>query len=86
MPLTIYGTTTSRVNVSSNGIIALSPLTTAYANAALPVYSIAPVAIFPCWDDLVISAGQTQGIFYGIDGVSPNRAITFEYYVAKYQV
>ncbi|SMY25864.1 unnamed protein product [Zymoseptoria tritici ST99CH_1A5] len=85
MPLTIYGTTTSRVNVSSNGIIALSPLTTAYANAALPVYSIAPVAIFPCWDDLVISAGQTQGIFYGIDGVSPNRAITFEYYVAKYQ-
>lgn len=85
MPLTVYGTTATRVNVSTNGIVALGALTTAYANAALPQYAIAPIAVFPCWDDLQISPNVPQGIFYAVDdGDVGYRGTTFEFYESQY--
>ncbi|KAK5728352.1 hypothetical protein LTR15_001487 [Elasticomyces elasticus] len=47
-------------------------------------YAINGVGIFPCWDDLLISVGTPQGVFYGVDGTAPNRAITFEWYTSHY--
>lgn len=85
-PITIMGTSSTRVNVSTNGILAISSLTTAYANSPLPQYAVAPIAVFPCWDDLYLFAGNPQGIFYGLDdGAVGKRGTTFEYYLAQYQ-
>lgn len=85
-PITIMGTSSTRVNVSTNGILAISSLTTAYANSPLPQYAVAPIAVFPCWDDLYINVGNPQGIFYGVDdGAVGKRGTTFEYYLAQYQ-
>ncbi|KAK5694609.1 hypothetical protein LTR97_009199 [Elasticomyces elasticus] len=61
-----------------------TPLTTDYNNSPLPQYAINGVGIFPCWDDLLISVGTPQGVFYGVDGTAPNRAITFEWYTSHY--
>ncbi|KAK5759124.1 hypothetical protein LTS12_010732 [Elasticomyces elasticus] len=83
--LTVYGVASSTVTVSSNGVLGLgTPLTTDYNNSPLPQYAINGVGIFPCWDDLLISVGTPQGVFYGVDGTAPNRAITFEWYTSHY--
>ncbi|KAK5736342.1 hypothetical protein LTR17_007506 [Elasticomyces elasticus] len=82
--ITVYGVASSTIQVSSNGVLGLSAITTDYANAVLPAYTINSVGIFPCWDDMIINVGQPQGIFYGVEGTAPNRAITFEWYLSQY--
>lgn len=62
-----------------------SPVTTAYNNAALPQYSVCGTGLLAFWDDLIINAGRTQGIFWSSEGKSPSRSITFEFYESKYQ-
>ena len=61
-----------------------APITTAYANAALPQYAIDSTGVFPFWDDLFISLGTPQGIFYEVDGTAPSRSVTFEWYTSHY--
>ncbi|KAK4895773.1 hypothetical protein LTR27_006255 [Elasticomyces elasticus] len=82
--ITVYGVASSTIGVSSNGILGLSAVTTDYANAVLPAYTINSVGVFPCWDDMIINVGAPQGIFYGVEGTAPNRAITFEWYCSQY--
>ena len=36
------------------------------------------------FEDLVIMAGTQQGIFYEVDGPSPNRELMLEYYMIDY--
>ncbi|KAK3658729.1 hypothetical protein LTR56_001600 [Elasticomyces elasticus] len=82
--ITVYDVASSTIGVSSNGILGLSAVTTDYANAVLPAYTINSVGVFPCWDDMIINVGAPQGIFYGVEGTAPNRAITFEWYCSQY--
>lgn len=85
--LNIMGNSSTTVKVSSNGVLALgASLTTAYANSPLPQYAVAPIGVFPCWDDLYIFQGTPQGIYYGVDdGAVGRRGTTFEFYEAQYQ-
>ncbi|KAK3658723.1 hypothetical protein LTR56_001594 [Elasticomyces elasticus] len=83
--LTVYGVASSTIQISSNGVLGLSAVTSDYANAALPQYTINSVGVFPCWDDLLIFQSTPQGIFYSVDGTAPARSITFEWYTSHYQ-
>ena len=66
------------------GLTAPSPLSTAYSNAALPQAAVCNTCVFALWDDLFIQKGTSQGIFYQIDGVSPSRTLTVEFYTTQY--
>ncbi|KAI6841730.1 hypothetical protein KC340_g1211 [Hortaea werneckii] len=84
--VSLYGVASTTITVTSNGILAVaSPVTTAYNNAALPQYSVCGTGLLAFWDDLIINAGRTQGIFWSSEGRSPSRSITFEFYESKYQ-
>ncbi|KAI7322211.1 hypothetical protein KC315_g8902 [Hortaea werneckii] len=84
--VSLYGVASTTITVTSNGILAVaSPVTTAYNNAALPQYSVCGTGLLAFWDDLIINAGRTQGIFWSSEGKSPSRSITFEFYESKYQ-
>jgi hypothetical protein len=37
---------------------------------------------FGLWDDLLITQGTQQGIYYEIDGAAPNRRTSFEFYLS----
>jgi len=43
-----------------------------------------PVGAFPFWDDLHISSGLPQGLFWQYEGISPNRSLSFEWYTSHY--
>jgi len=40
--------------------------------------------VFGYWDDLYIKAGTSQNIYYAVNGIAPNRTITFEFYCTHY--
>jgi len=83
--LSFYGASSTNIIVSSNGLPGISPVTTAYSNLALPVYSDLANGVAPFWDDIYINTGDPQGIFYRSEGASPNRTLTYEWYVTHYQ-
>ena len=72
--------------IDSNQVLGFgaSSITNAYANSAMPNYTVDALGVFPCWDDLYIYQGQPQGIFYSIDGTAPNRSLTVEFYESHY--
>lgn len=50
----------------------------------MPTSAFPGVTLFPYWDDLFIYSGTSQGIYYGVEGNSPNRSLIFEYYMSHY--
>ncbi|KAH7370782.1 hypothetical protein BKA65DRAFT_24364 [Rhexocercosporidium sp. MPI-PUGE-AT-0058] len=46
----------------------------------MPVYSL-----FPYWTDLLIAKDMPHGIFWEVTGASPNRSLSIEWYVTRYQ-
>ena len=50
------------------------------STASRPTY-----ALLPFWADLYIYEGTPQGIYYEVAGDAPNRTLTVEWYVSRYQ-
>jgi hypothetical protein len=65
--LTFFGTSSSVINPSTNGLLSLSEGTISFSNTALPATFSDPLVqavAFPLWTDLEIFAGTNQGIYY----------------------
>jgi hypothetical protein len=82
--ISLCGYSFNNVTVSVNGVLG-SNITNSYSPAALPQYSsMTGYAALPFWADLYINQGTSQGIYYEVDGSSPSRLLTFEYYASYY--
>lgn len=71
-----YGTTYSSVTVSTDGHLGFGGNKTAF-NVPIPDGG-GPAIIAPFWDDLMGSffGAATDGVWYRVDGTSPNRTLT----------
>jgi hypothetical protein len=84
--ISLCGFSFNNVTVSTNGVLGFG-ITNSYQPSALPQYAaLSPsgYAVAPFWADLYITQGTSQGIYYQIDGSSPSRQMTFEYYASYY--
>ncbi len=48
----------------------------------MPSFAFAGGTAFPLWDNLYITNGTSEGIYYTIQGDAPDRDIVFEYYLS----
>ncbi|KAF3904576.1 hypothetical protein ABW21_db0203036 [Orbilia brochopaga] len=89
-PIRIYNTSlpvNATLFVSVNGFVSATvPPNSTYNNVHIPDNStdFPPDAIFPLWTDLVIEAGEQQGIVYGLSGTWPSRTLTIEWLVSSW--
>ncbi|CAF1070666.1 unnamed protein product [Adineta steineri] len=51
-----------------------------YKEQGLPSQKNFYATAFPYWDTMFIQNGTSQGLYYSINGKTPNRTIVFEYY------
>ena len=58
---------------------------TSYTETSLPASAFSGVTVLPYWDDLYITGGTQQGLYYKTEGNSPNRTLIFEYYTIHFQ-
>jgi hypothetical protein len=54
----------------------------AYRNSPLPASILPDTTIAAYWDDLWIYQGTPQGVYYEVDGSTPDRSISFEWYTS----
>ncbi|CAF0755167.1 unnamed protein product [Adineta ricciae] len=83
--ITLYNTTTNFVQVSTNGVLCLDNCSTIYTETTLPSSNFSGATAFPYWDDLYVYANTSQGIYYEVQGNTPNRTVIFEYYCSHYR-
>lgn len=83
----LYGVSSSVIQVSVNGWIALTnDVSASYVPSQLPVggntgsNGLPDTCFLPYWNDLFIYAGTPQGLYYQVDGEAPNRKVSFEWY------
>ncbi len=81
-PVSLYGTSYSAANVSSNGTVQFATSSDSYANGCLPQAALG-VAICPYWDDLLTN-GTGDGVFTSVSGSAPNRAFNIEWRARYY--
>jgi hypothetical protein len=80
---TFYGTPYSTANVTTNGLLSFTDVSTLWANAAIPGAAAPNTAIYPYWDDLYVD-GPTAGIYTASLGVFPNRQFVIEWRNVRY--
>ncbi|KAK5170512.1 uncharacterized protein LTR77_005100 [Saxophila tyrrhenica] len=80
-PVTMYGQSNSLLYVTSNGVISFAN-SYAYSNTPMPAAPWSAAAVLGLWSDLYIYQNTDQGIYYQVDGASPNRQATFEFYLS----
>ena len=73
----LYGTTFTSVNLSSNGNAQFLTTDTAFTNQCLP-WTTHNYTIFPYWDDLYL-VNSGFGIFTSVSGTAPNRIFNIEW-------
>jgi predicted nucleic acid-binding Zn-ribbon protein len=85
--VTIFGHASTKVFVTSNGLLSLDAGTSAYTHRQLPFRSsdLPAYTLLPFWADLYIYKDTPQGIYYEIAGDAPARTLTVEWYVSRYQ-
>ncbi len=76
-PYTLYGTTYTSVNLSSNGNAQFLTMDTTFTNTCLP-WTTHNYTIFPYWDDLYL-VNSGFGIFTSVSGTAPNRIFNIEW-------
>jgi hypothetical protein len=76
-PYTLYGTTYTSVNLSSNGNAQFLTTDTAFTNTCLP-WPTHNYTIYPYWDDLYL-VNSGFGIFTSVSGTAPNRIFNIEW-------
>ena len=74
---TLYGTTYTSVNLSSNGNAQFLTMDTTFTNTCLP-WTTHNYTIFPYWDDLYL-VNSGFGIFTSVSGTAPNRIFNIEW-------
>ncbi|CAF1460097.1 unnamed protein product [Adineta steineri] len=84
LSITMYNYSTPNVTISSNGIVCLGGCSDTYNNGNLPESSISPPTAFGYWSDVFIQSHTSQNIYYGVDGIAPNRTTTFEFYTTHF--
>ncbi|KAL5044608.1 hypothetical protein BDW71DRAFT_185855 [Aspergillus fruticulosus] len=90
--VSLYGHSSSTLWVVDNGMICLDqPPTASPASVRtgqqLPFRDgLAPYSLFPLWKDLKITRGKPHGIYYDVEGDAPNRTLTIEFYVTRYNM
>ncbi|CBF86732.1 hypothetical protein AN2383.2 [Aspergillus nidulans FGSC A4] len=90
--VSLYGHSSSTLWVVDNGMICLDEAPTASPASVrtgqqLPFRDgLAPYSLFPLWKDLKIVQGKPHGIYYDIEGNAPNRTLTIEFYVTRYNM
>ena len=73
----LYGTTFTSINLSSNGNAQFMTNDTAFTNLCLP-WTTHNYTIFPYWDDLYL-VNSGFGIFTSVSGTAPNRIFNIEW-------
>jgi hypothetical protein len=76
-PYTVYGTTFTSVNLSSNGNAQFLTTDAAFTNQCLP-WTTHNYTILPYWDDLYL-VNSGFGIFTSVSGTAPNRIFNIEW-------
>lgn len=71
--------------ISNLQAICLGGCSTAFGNTNLPSNQFSGATAFGFWDDLYISSGTSQSVYYGTTGTSPSRTLVFEYLASHYQ-
>ncbi|KAL5003024.1 hypothetical protein BDV10DRAFT_201028 [Aspergillus recurvatus] len=90
--VSLYGHSSSTLWVIDNGMICLDQAPTASPASVrtgqqLPFRDgLAPYSLFPLWKDLKITQGKPHGIYYDVEGNAPNRKLTIEFYVTRYNM
>jgi hypothetical protein len=83
-----YGNNYTSCRVSTNGYITFGSDGTDLSNDPIPSTNLPNDTIALFWDDLIVAYGNTgtpDQIYYRVDGTSPNRVFTVEYYsVSRY--
>ncbi|KAL4921350.1 hypothetical protein BDW62DRAFT_219500 [Aspergillus aurantiobrunneus] len=91
-PITLYGHSSTTLSINDNGMICLDQapsqtIANVRTGQQLPFRNgLAPYSLFPLWKDLKITKGKPHGIYYDVEGASPNRKLTIEYYVTRYNM
>src|SRR5207248_11672609 len=88
---TLYDTTYTSINVSSNGTAQFTTADNAFNNVCLP-WASRNYTIFPYWDDQRTDAnpgcsaypGGTCGIYTSVSGTAPNRIFNIEWRAVYY--
>ncbi|KAL8952806.1 MAG: hypothetical protein Q9222_001310 [Ikaeria aurantiellina] len=80
-PLQIGRNASTTVYVTSNGVLSLYSGTGDFENTGIPTTDLPAYSLCPFWDDTYIYEGNSQGIFYQIDG---GNRVTFEYYLSHF--
>ncbi|KAF5544750.1 hypothetical protein FMEXI_6389 [Fusarium mexicanum] len=79
-PIGVFGTSSTNVFVTTNGMISLGDYSLSYANDELPVNSLPATSIMPYWDDLTIRAGACNtGIYYDVYQSDRGNTLTIEW-------
>ncbi|CAF1341501.1 unnamed protein product [Adineta steineri] len=82
--ITLYNYSSNSITVTSNGVLCLASCSAAYSNGALPDSQFAGPTVFGFWDDLYITSGSSQSVYYAVSGTAPNRITTFEFYESHF--
>lgn len=82
----IYGTCSTKVQVSTNGVISLGDYgISAYTNFDIPYAGFSPNAVlYAFWDDLFIYSGQRHYMDYSLCGSEGHRSVTFDWRMGRY--
>lgn len=85
-PISLYGTSSSTVQMSVNGHIDIGTSGTyRYTNYPLPASDIPSAAFLAYWSDLFIYQGSPQGLYYQVSGDEGSRTVAFEWYTSTYE-
>ena len=77
--MSVYGTSYSNVNVSSNGNLQFDSTSSSFSNTALPASGFGRT-LFPFWDDqYTVDTANGQGVFTAVTGTAPNRQFVIEF-------
>jgi hypothetical protein len=84
-PVGVFGSSSSTVYVSTNGILSLGSGAIAFTNKELPTTAVPSISIMPYWDDLFILNDQIcgAGITYDVYETSRGQTFTVEYYLSS---
>lgn len=84
--LTLYGQSSSNVQVSSNAVLGLGSIDASYTPEPLLYSDFNGPTVLGLWTDLYIYQGTQQGIYYQVSGSAPSRETTFEFYISFFRV
>ncbi|MGW1279902.1 S8 family serine peptidase [Streptomyces tsukubensis] len=78
-PVPLYGKNYTVAHVGTNGTLSFGGPHTNDANGSLPSAATPNAALYPFWDDLLLTGDPDSGVHTAVTGTAPNRAYTVEW-------